>query len=306
MFIVSGCEYHPAEMALEKCPTKQPTDDGRDKNDQPCGGQRCERAEIGKQDQQENVEHGHHETDDRLDSSESLAAPVLLFMLSRLSTYGDAGLPRSRLCEMLIIGKLSAERCRRAPDERKDAAMTDQNAGIESVRKLENVRQIREYTSEPVADDVLHELLEVARWSGSSQNTQSWHFIVVTDKDALATIGKQRPNIGWVGDVPLAIAIVLNGGDEINEAHDLGRVTERLLIAAKFLGIGAGTAWVGDPPQQAVVKQLLGVPEERTLRSVVAVGHPQPGATHKLGRKTSGRKPLDELVSYGTFGQSRP
>lgn len=177
-------------------------------------------------------------------------------------------------------------------------------ANLETVRALRKVRQIREYTDEPVSQDDLNELLEVARWSGSSQNTQPWHFIVVTDKDALRTIGEQRPNIGWVGESPLAIAIVLNGKNPPSEYYDEGRVTERLLIAARELGLGAGTAWIGEEPQQAAIKQLLGVPEDRILRSVVVIGHPQPGATHKLGRTTSGRKPLEEVVSFGTFGKA--
>lgn len=188
--------------------------------------------------------------------------------------------------------------------EKVDTAVTDQHPAFEEVRELRKVRQNREYDAAPILDDVLHELLEVARWSGSSQNTQPWHFVVVTDKDALATIGRQRPNIAWVRDAPLAIALVLNGENPPSEYYDEGRVTERLLIAAKFLGLGAGTAWIGDVPQQAEIKTLLGVPQERILRSVVVIGHPQEGATHKLGRKTSGRKPLDEIVSYGTFGQS--
>lgn len=179
-------------------------------------------------------------------------------------------------------------------------------ANRETVRALRQVRQNREYTDEPVSEEDLHELLEVARWSGSSQNTQPWHFIVVTDRDALRTIGEQRPNIGWVGESPLAIAIVLNGENPPSEHYDEGRVTERLLIAARLLGLGAGTAWVGEEPQQDTIKRLLGVPEDRLLRSVVVIGHPEPGATHKLGRKTSGRKPLEEVVSYGTYGNADP
>lgn len=175
-------------------------------------------------------------------------------------------------------------------------------ANRETVRALRKVRQNREYTREGVSREALQELLEVARWTGSSQNTQPWHFIVITDKDALRTIGAQRPNIGWVGDAPLAIAIVLNGSNPASEYYDEGRVTERLLIAARELGLGAGTAWIGDEPQQTAIKELLGVPQERILRSVVVIGHPQPGASHKLGRTTSGRKPLEEVVSWGTFG----
>ncbi|MGC4191340.1 MAG: nitroreductase [Thermomicrobiales bacterium] len=177
-------------------------------------------------------------------------------------------------------------------------------AHIETVRALRKVRQNREYTDEPVSPEMLDELLEVARWSGSSQNTQPWHFIVVTDKDALRTIGAQRPNIGWVGDAPLAIALVMNGSNPPSEYYDEGRVTERLLIAARELGLGAGTAWIGDEPQQTAIKELLGVPQDRILRSVVVIGHPKPGATHKLGRTTSGRKPLEEVVSWDTFGNA--
>lgn len=174
----------------------------------------------------------------------------------------------------------------------------------DAIRALRAVRQNREYTDQPVSQEDLAKLLEVARWSGSSQNTQPWHFIVITDKDALRTIGEQRPNIGWVGESPLAIALVLNGSNPPSEYYDEGRVTERLLIAARELGLGAGTAWIGDEPQQTAIKTLLGVPQDRILRSVVVIGHPQPGATHKLGRTTSGRKPLEEVVSYGTFGQT--
>jgi hypothetical protein len=104
-----------------------------------------------------------------------------------------------------------------------------------------------------------------------------------------------------VGEAPLAIALVLNGDNEASEAYDEGRVTERLLIAARYLGLGAGTAWIGEAAAQDAIKQRLGIPAGRTLRSVVVVGHPQPGVTHKLGRKTSGRRPLDEVSSRGRY-----
>lgn len=179
-------------------------------------------------------------------------------------------------------------------------------AALARVRDLLQVRQCREYTDEPVAAADLQELLQVARWSGSSQNKQPWHFLVVTDRDALREISADRDSIAWVADVPVAIALVFDGRQEPDESFDQGRVTERLLIAAKLLGLGAGTAWVGGPASQARVKATLAVPDDKTLRAVVAVGHPRPGATHRLGRRTSGRKPLDEIVSYEQYGRSAP
>ncbi len=178
---------------------------------------------------------------------------------------------------------------------------TSAETGASQVRELRKVRQSRQFTTEPVSEADLQELLEVARWTGSSQNTQPWHFIAVTDSDDLVAIGNSRSAIAWVGESRLAIAIVLNGANETSEAYDEGRVTERLLIAARYLGLGAGTAWIGEPAAQAAVKERLGIPAERTLRSVVVVGHPQTGVTHKLGRKTAGRRPIDEVSSRGRF-----
>ena len=173
----------------------------------------------------------------------------------------------------------------------------------EVLREMRKVRQARRYHPNPVPEDVVTQLLEVARWTGSSRNTQPWHFIVITDKEQLRQISQIRTPINWVADAPLAIAIVLDGQHEPNEAFDEGRVTERLLIAARLLGLGGGTAWFGDASQQARGKEILGIPAERTARSVVVIGKPTTTKDHRPNPAEPGRHPLSELVSYDRFGQ---
>src|SRR5437763_12777270 len=104
--------------------------------------------------------------------------------------------------------------------------------------QIRTVRQARQYKPDPVPDDVLAELLEVARWTGSSRNTQPWHFIAITDKELLRGLSQLRTPINWVADAPSGIAVVLNGGDVAAEAYDEGRVVERIMIAARMLGLG--------------------------------------------------------------------
>jgi nitroreductase len=176
---------------------------------------------------------------------------------------------------------------------------TDAAPTLELMRKA---RQFRQYRPDPVPDEALHELLELARWTGSSRNTQPWHFIVITDKDVLYQVSRVRTPINWVADAPLAIGIVLNGGDIASEAFDEGRVTERLLIGARLLGLGAGTAWFGDAGQVAEGKRILGIPEEKTARSVVAIGYPITSKDPRPNPSQPGRKPLSELVSYNRYG----
>lgn len=173
----------------------------------------------------------------------------------------------------------------------------------EAAHALRHVRQARLYANEPVPDDILQELLQIARWTGSSRNTQPWEFIVITDKDQLKQVGEVRTPINWVADAPLAIALVMNGASPISEAFDEGRVTERLLIGAHLLGLGGGTAWFGDDDEQARAKEILGVPADRTARSVVVLGYPTTHKDHRPNPSTPGRRPLDELVSQDRLGQ---
>jgi nitroreductase len=171
---------------------------------------------------------------------------------------------------------------------------------------IRTVRQARQYRPDPVPDEVLAELLSVARWTGSSRNSQPWHFVVVGDTEQLRRISQLRPPINWVAGAPLGIAIVLDGANPMSEAYDEGRVTERLLIAARSRGLGGGVAWFGDAAQQAEAKQILGVPAERTARSVVLIGYPTSVKDPRPTRAEPGRKPLSALVSYDRWGGSKP
>jgi nitroreductase len=174
----------------------------------------------------------------------------------------------------------------------------------EVLEQLNKVRQVRQYEDKPVSPDIVDQLLEIARWTGSSRNTQPWHFIVVDDREKLKAISELRTPINWVAESSFAIAIVLDGEKENSEAYDEGRVTERLMIASHLLGLGAGTAWYGDEDLQEKGKEILGIPKERTARSVVAIGHRVSAKDPRPNPAASGRNPISEIVSHNTFDQS--
>jgi len=88
----------------------------------------------------------------------------------------------------------------------------DRSSALEPVRR---VSQIRQYSPEPVPEDVVDKLLELARWTGSAKNGQPWRFIVVRDKERLKKIAALRPPIGWLAGAPLGIAVVLGGPGEV-------------------------------------------------------------------------------------------
>ena len=171
------------------------------------------------------------------------------------------------------------------------------------IERMRTVRQVRQYADEPVPEGVVRQLLQVARWTGSSRNSQPWHFVVVTDKDELRKISQLRAPINWLAAAPLGIAIVLDGGSPMSEAYDEGRVTERILVAAHTLGYGGGVAWFGDDTQQAEAKRVLGIPAERTARSIVMIGRPVSTKDPRPNKAAGGRKALSEIVSYDRYSK---
>ena len=171
---------------------------------------------------------------------------------------------------------------------------------------IRRVSQIRQYSPEPVPDDVLDQLLELARWTGSSKNGQPWRFIVVRDAERLGRIAALRQNINWAAAAPLGIAIVLDGANALSEAYDEGRLTERLLTGANLLGFGGGVAWFGEAAHQTEAKRILGIPEKLTARQVVMIGRPTSTKDPRPTGPPRGRKPLSGLVSYDEWGSAEP
>ena len=175
---------------------------------------------------------------------------------------------------------------------------TDADARLRDLRRL---RQARRFTDDPVTDDDLARILEVARWTGSAGNSQPWEFIIVRDREKLEQLSVIGPSAHFIGNAPVVIAIVLAGANPRSEAYDEGRVSQQIMLAGQALGLGSGTAWWGSEEFAVQAKEILGVPPEKTLLSCVALGYPQP--VQHTARVGLGRRPLAELVFNETYGQ---
>ncbi len=168
----------------------------------------------------------------------------------------------------------------------------------DKLRPLRRTRQFREFTAEPVDREAIDAIADVGRWSGSSQNTQPWRFIVIADSSVLrrlAPIG--MPSTRSLQTATAAIAIVLpdEKGKQVSYAFDEGRAAERMLIAAGMIDLGAGIAWVRADIREAVGK-MFDLPADRFIRTIVALGHPTDAARRPKSAKGSARLPRKETV----------
>jgi nitroreductase len=178
--------------------------------------------------------------------------------------------------------------------------MTDETPSS-LIKFLRGLRAVREYTSETVSDDVVQDIVEVGRWSGSASNNQWAELVIVTDPaiKKLITEGGVRAAAGSA----VSFVIVTPGDSERHdlEVLDEGRLVERLLLAASAHGLGANIGTLkGDGP--AAVKRALSIPDERRAWSVVTVGHIDEAAFAARTRNPrAGRKPAADFAHRETY-----
>jgi nitroreductase len=174
------------------------------------------------------------------------------------------------------------------------------DSATDSIHPLIRTRQYREFTSEPLTDEELRTFAEAARWTGSGGNSQPWRFVVVRDVALLRRIGAiAMPQTRSLNTATAALAISMPNDpeSEVISAYDEGRVAERVLIAASMLNLGAGITWIREQFRREI-EQLLGLGDDRFVRTIVALGHPTDAARAPRSDPGQARRPLDELVTW--------
>lgn len=168
----------------------------------------------------------------------------------------------------------------------------------ERIRPLIRVRQIRDFVDRPVAKPEIDAIADVARWSGSASNSQPWRFVVVRDKATirrLADAGMSQTRSLQTATAAIAIVLPEDTGKAVMFAYDEGRAAERIMIAASLLGLGSGIAWILAERREAI-RSILGLPADRFVRTIVAVGHPSEAALRLKSAPGEARLPRAEVV----------
>jgi nitroreductase len=136
-------------------------------------------------------------------------------------------------------------------------------------------RSIRKYTAEPVSEADIKTLLEAAMAAPSANNSQPWHFIVVTDRKTLDALAEAHPYGKMLAQATLAVAVCGDPAVSGYWEQDCSAATENLLLAVTALGLGA--VWLGVHPRDdriAAMRRVLGIPQAITPLNLISIGHP--------------------------------
>lgn len=149
---------------------------------------------------------------------------------------------------------------------------------MDALECIHTRRSIREYRDQPVADDLVRQLLGAAMMAPSAGDVRPWHFVVLTDREILAQAARIHPHGDMCVDAPLSIVVC---GDLSLERYpgnwiaDCSAATQSLLLAAHALGLGA--VWTGLYPEADRIdgfRRLLGLPDSVVPLALVPIGYP--------------------------------
>lgn len=158
------------------------------------------------------------------------------------------------------------------------------------------VLAVREYRDDPIPEDVVGRIVEAARLTGSSQNGQPWHFVVVTDRDTLRRLGGAVAYGRYTADAAAAVAVAVERSSRFG-LSDASRAIQSMVLTAWDEGVGSN--WTGFTGMDEV-RTILEIPEDYDVVAVVPFGYP----TRRLGKGRKNRKPLAAVASRDRFGRA--
>ncbi|MGC8662980.1 MAG: nitroreductase family protein [Thermoplasmata archaeon] len=175
------------------------------------------------------------------------------------------------------------------------------------LKEIEIRRSARAFSSRPVEEYKIKEILEAGRWAPSCFNSQPWHFIVLKGEETKKIHGALNKGNYWAKNAYLIIAIVgKKDADCISDGReyylfDSGLAVENILLESYYQGL-VGHSILGF--NEEFVKKSLSIPDDLRIIVLVILGYPEDlekvddqVRNSEVSPRT--RKNIEEIVHWG-------
>jgi len=184
-----------------------------------------------------------------------------------------------------------------------------------SINPLIDARRAkRALSNESVSKQDIDQLIRAAHLAPSCFNSQPWRFVVIDDPQTLQAVKDAMPKGNyWTKPAPVIIAVTSQRDLDCTLSDDrdyflfgCGMAIGNLMIQATQMDLVAHPIAGYNPLK---VKEILGIPEDYTLITLVIVG--RPGDVSDLSEQhrevelgPRDRKPLSEVLARNRFSFS--
>ncbi len=157
-------------------------------------------------------------------------------------------------------------------------ALAEKNAAFENIISRTSVRN---FTDQPVSDELKSALLHAGMAAPSGVNKQPWEFIMIDDQEVLKKLAGTLPYAKMAAQAPMAIAVCANserfleGDDSTLWIQDLSAASENILLAAHAFGLGAvWTCLYPHSDRMEAASRILRLPDGIIPFNLIPIGYP--------------------------------
>ncbi len=176
-------------------------------------------------------------------------------------------------------------------------------------------RTTRKFTDYVVTEEEINKIMELARWTPSWANTQSWEFVIIRDKEKMEKIADlysknnaaikcaKKASVLIIGCIKNRIAgykkeeTWTKFENESWGMYDLGAAVQNISLEIHNLGLGSVIVGAMDHNK---IKEIIKLPENYEVVVSLAVGKP-----FEIKKEGPRRKELKEFVYLDEFGKIR-
>lgn len=145
---------------------------------------------------------------------------------------------------------------------------------------IKNRYSCRSYSSDPVSDEDVQQIVEAGLHAPSGVNYRPFHIVVVRDQGTREKLSQTHEYASFCADSPVVFVVC---GDEEQSEHwwpeDCAAVIENMLLQATDLGLG--TCWIGirggetrGYDRENHVREVIGAPDEIRISALISCGYP--------------------------------
>ena len=162
---------------------------------------------------------------------------------------------------------------------------------MDALEAIHKRRSVRDFTGDSIPRSDLKKIVDAGRMAATGYNRQPWEFIVVTDPQMIAEL---KVAARWMENAGAIIAVTLDPTTKY-WLEDGSAAVENMLIASTALGYGSCWLEGYTLPREEAFKDLLDVPDERRLLTLVPIGVP-------VAWPTKDKKPLEDVLHWEKYG----
>jgi nitroreductase len=163
---------------------------------------------------------------------------------------------------------------------------------VDALEAIRRRRSVRDYTGERIPREDLEAIIDAGRLAASGHNVQPWEFIVVTDPEMIQQL---KMAAEWMEKAAAIVAVVMDP-TACWWREDGPAAVQNMLVAATALGYGSCWLQGNTMPLEEEFKELLGVPGDKRLMTLVPLGVP-------VGWPTKEKKSLGEVIHWEQYSR---